>query len=157
RVDKEREKNALYSNISNDKLNSTSSLVEALDIQLKQAKSQLERERTLFFTRTSTQQAVEYALPRVGHLEGQLLQAKAAKRIAEHARPGREQGDFYGPRRLVGVLPQFLVNLDDAAARHKLALKREKLARERAKRLTYYAPFDGKVVKLLKSVGATMN
>src|SRR5262249_38805848 len=60
RVDKEREKNALYSNISNDKLNSTSSLVEALDIQLKQAKSQLERERTLFFTRTSTQQAVEY-------------------------------------------------------------------------------------------------
>jgi multidrug resistance efflux pump len=157
RVDKEREKNNLYLSISKDKLKSANSLVEALEIQLGQAKSQYERERTLLVTRSTSQQLVEQAFARVGSLEGQLLQAKADQRIAEHALIALKQGDFFDQRRLVGDLPQFLVNLQDAEARHKLGVKRETLARDRAKRLVYFAPFDGKVVKLLKVVGATMN
>ncbi len=157
RVDKEREKLALYLNISKDKLQSSQSLEDSLVVQLNEAKSELKRERSLVAKGASPTRFVEVAQSRVAELEGQLLQAKAEKRIAEHALTALKQGDFYDQRRLVGDLAQFLVNLDDAAARHRLAVKRERLARDRAKRLVYFAPFDGKVVKLLKVVGATMN
>jgi multidrug resistance efflux pump len=66
-------------------------------------------------------------------------------------------GDFYDHTRLVGDLPQFLVNLEDAKERLRIAEERVRVTKQHLRRLTYRSPFPGKVTKILKPSGSAVN
>ena len=155
RVEKESEKLDLHKTITKEKLESAQSLVAALTEQQRAEASVVDRLRRA--NNAASRQELELAQAKLALTEGQLLQAKAELKIAENSQVALKHGVFYDQRRLVGDLPQFLVNLKDAEERYTLAQKRVKQTEDRAARLTYRAPFDGKVVKVLKVVGGTMN
>ncbi len=157
RVTKEEEKMDLYKRITEDKITEVTALVASFTEQWKTAVAILNRERQLLTTHSTSPQFFELAQAREASLQGSLLQAQGELRIAQNALRAVRQGNFYDQHRLVGDLPQFLVNLEDARARDRLAAERLRLARARAEHLTYAAPFAGKVVRVLKVAGGTMN
>jgi multidrug resistance efflux pump len=157
RVAREEEKLALYQKITTDKVTEAESHVASLIEQWKRAASTLERERRLLPTGATSPQLFEQAESREAALRGSLQQAQSELRIARDALRAVGEGSFYDQRRLVGDLPQFLVNLQDARERDRLAAERVRLTKARAERLTYSAPFAGKVVRVLKAAGNTMN
>jgi multidrug resistance efflux pump len=157
RVAREEEKLALYRNITTDKVTEAEALVANLTEQWKTAAANLDREHRLLSMRATSQQSLEQAEAREAALQGSLQQAQGELRIARNALRAVGQGSFYDQRRLVGDLPQFLVNLQDARERDRLATERVRLTKARAERLTYSAPFAAKVVRVLKVAGNTMN
>src|SRR5262249_41396875 len=157
RVQKEKERLALYKGITQSRLEKAQAQVEGLTRQVKAAQAQAARTKLLVGQRSASQEEVDRIELVVAGLDANLGLQKAEKQIAEQALESLKHGDFYDGRRLVGDLQQFLVNLDDARERYNVAKERVKQARNRVARLTYHAPFDGKVVKLLKVVGGTIN
>jgi multidrug resistance efflux pump len=157
RVEKERQTFDVYRTITTDKLESAQSLVAALTEQRGAQAAIVNRSLRLQPSGAATREDLEVAQQKLALLEGQLLQARSELKIAENARQALKQDVFYDQRRLVGDLPQLLVNLKDAEERYTLAQQRLRETEARAARLTYRAPFDGKVVKVLKVVGGTMN
>lgn len=154
RIGKEKEKLKLYERITRAKLASADALVSAYTIQLTAHSAILQREQTLVDSATGGAQAVNMTQARVAELEGLLLQARAEKLVAETAVDAIKQGSFYNSRELVGDLAAYQEKLDDAKERIQLTEQRVLQIRERVKRLTYRAPFDGKVVKVLKAAGS---
>jgi multidrug resistance efflux pump len=157
RVKKEREQVARYQGLTEAKRDRAQAQVESLDRQAKIARRLLDRALRVTESGATSQEDIDRREMTLAGLEGGLLQARAELRIAEQAVETLKHGEFYDQRRLVGDLPQYLVNLDDARERHRVAAKRLEFTRARAKRLTYHAPFDGRVVKLLKTPGGTMS
>src|SRR5262249_8441762 len=140
--------------ITKAKLASATAQVDSFEGQLKATKAILDRELGLMNSAIGAVQAVNQSQARVAELEGLLLHARAEQRIAETSLDAIKHGSFYDQRHLVGDLSQYEVNLTDARQRIILAQQRVVQTRDRVKRLTYTAPFDGKVVKLLKTPGS---
>lgn len=157
RVAKEQEKLALYEHITKAKLASNTAQVDSYTRQLEANKTILDRELTLMNNAVGAVQVVNQTQARVAELEGLLLHAQAEKRIAETSLDALKHGSFYDQRHLVGDMSQYEVNLADARQRIRLAEQRVTQTRDRVKRLTYLAPFDGKVVKLMKAPGSVTN
>jgi multidrug resistance efflux pump len=157
RVQKEQEKQNFYQKITTDKVVAADELVAALELQLRSAELDVRRARTLNARSAESDQHLEQATARHAQLKGELMQAKAERRIQENAKKAVDRGDFYDHFRLVGDLPQFLVNLQDARERLRLADGHLAQAKRRAERLTYVSPVSGKVVKILKPVASTIN
>jgi hypothetical protein len=127
----------------------------ALTRQVAAANGTLELERGQLKVGVGSAIDVNLAELRAAEFEGLLLQARAEKLIAETSLESIKQGSFYNTRQLVGDLPQLEVTVDDCRRRVVLAQQRATQCRDRLKRLTYTAPFDGRVVKLLKAPGAS--
>lgn len=157
RIAKEKDKLALYEHITKAKLASATAQVDSFTRQLEANKAILERELGLMNNAIGAIQTVNQTQSRVAELEGELLHAQAEKRIAETSLEAIKHGSFYDQRHLVGDMSQYEVNLTDARQRIALAEQRVVQTRDRVKRLTYPAPFDGKVVKLLKTPGSVTN
>jgi multidrug resistance efflux pump len=157
RVDTERKRLAFYKKASQEKLVSAKELVTSLDNQYRTAKQILDRYRELSRTKAESIQHVEEAEGRCAQLSYLLIQAKAELAIAENAVLAVNNGDFYDHTRLVGDLPQFLVNLEDAKERLRIAEERSRVTKQHLRRLTYRAPFPGKVTKILKPAGSAVN
>jgi multidrug efflux pump subunit AcrA (membrane-fusion protein) len=157
RVQKEKELLTLYPEVIAAKLEQARGQVSALTKQVQVGKVMLARAVDLASRKSSSAEAVNALELALAGFEKELALQNGEVRIAEQALNALEKGSYYNSRQLVGDLPQYLVNLEDARERFKVADERVKLARDRARRLTYSAPFDGKVVKLLKGVGGTMN
>lgn len=157
RVQKEKALLTIYPEITEAKLEQAKGQVAALTTQVQVGKVMLDRAVDLASRNSASKDAVNALELALAGFEKELEIQKGEVRIEEQALRALKIGSYYNSRQLVGDLPQFLVNLEDAKERFKVADDRVKLARERARRLTYFAPFDGKVVKLLKGVGGTMN
>jgi multidrug resistance efflux pump len=157
RVEKEKEKLAMYKRITQDKLTSVQEQVNALTNERRAAENKANRTRELIRSGGATRQELETDLSAVAAMNGQLQQATANLRIAERSLDAVEKGDFFDQYRLVGDLPQLLVNLEDARERLRIATDRLALSQEHVNRLTYRAPFAGRVVRVLKPAAATVN
>jgi multidrug resistance efflux pump len=157
RVETERKRLAFYQKASQEKLLSAKELVTSLDNQYRTAKQILDRYRELLRTKAESVQRVEEAEGRCAQLSYLLIQAKAELAIAENAVLAVNNGDFYDHTRLVGDMPQFLVNLEDAKERQRIAEERVRVTKQHLRRLTYRAPFRGKVTKILKPSGSAVN
>ncbi len=157
RVQKEKEKVARYQGLTEANRDRARAQVEKLTRQARAARTQLERVQRLTVRGASAQEEIDQRELTLAGFEGSLLEAQADLKIAEQAVETIKHGEFYDQRRLVGDLQQYLVNLDDARERHNVAAKALEYTRTRVKRLTYHAPFDGRVVKLLKPTGGTMS
>jgi multidrug resistance efflux pump len=147
----------LYPEIAQAKLDMAKGQVAGLTAQVEAARAMLKRHQSLAATKTTSSDTVNEKELALAGYERELAVQQGEMRIAEQALSSLKRGSYYNSRELVGALPQYLVGLQDAQEKLRIAADRVKLAEAHARRLTYVAPFDGKVVKLLKAVDGTMN
>ncbi|MEW5850737.1 MAG: HlyD family efflux transporter periplasmic adaptor subunit [Myxococcota bacterium] len=157
RLRNEEQKLKVYKDISRNKLAAARELVASLSARKTAAEGQLRRLRALQSGGAVSEQMVEQAESRLAEVQGALAQARAEQRIAESAQVAVRNGAFYDERTLVGDLQSQAVSQEDARERVKLAEAQLKLAEERVDRLTYRAPTNGKVLRMGKVVGMTVN
>jgi len=157
RVKAESELLKLYPEITQAKLEMAKGQVAALTAQVDVARAMLTRARLLVANKSTSKDAVNEQEIALAGYERELAVQQGEMRIAEQALASLKRGSYYNSRQLVGDLPQFLVGLQDAQEKLRIAAERVNLAEAHARRLTYVAPFDGKVVKLLKAVDGTMS
>jgi multidrug resistance efflux pump len=157
RMPAETEKLAYYQKIAADQLTAAKETVTALTGRLQVAELQLKRLQRLNASKSVSNQELENGEAQRADLNGRLMQAQAELRIAENANKAVARGYFYDRLRIEDDVPQLMITRDDARQRLKVAEERVQRARERARRLTYLAPYAGKVVKILKPAHSATN
>jgi multidrug resistance efflux pump len=152
------EQMAIYLGIAHHKQKMASERVKALSIETESAQKNLARLESLVHQGLEPNSSLDAATAAFARVKGELNQALPDLDLANDAVHAAEQGSFYDGFRLIGELPEQTIREESAAARVHLA--EQELAsdpRGSGGRTIYSAPFPGRLVRITKSPGSTVD
>lgn len=151
------EQMTIYLGIARHKQKMASERVKALSIETEAAQKNLTRLESLVRQGLEPNSTLDAATAAFARVKGELNQALPDLDLANDAVRAAEQGSFYDGFRLIGELPAETIREESAAARVRLAEQELASDHEGSGRTTYSAPFPGRVVRITKSPGSTVD
>jgi multidrug resistance efflux pump len=152
-----KEQLAIYRGIARHKQQVATERVKALQIQTESAENSLHRTETIVAQGLDSQSELDKAKAVYANVKGELDQAVPELEVANDAVKAAEHGSFYDGFRLIGAGPEAEQREREAEARVKLAQDQVTGFHEGTGRTTYTAPFPGRVVRVAKSPGSTVD
>ena len=152
-----KEQIAIYRGIARHKQQVAEERVKALTIQAESAEKGLQRIETLVNQGLESAAALDQARAQYANVKGELDQAIPELEVANDAVKASDKGSFYDGFRLIPEGPAAEQRQRDAEAHVRLAEQQVSGFHEGTGRTTYRAPFPGRVVRLTKSPGSTVN
>jgi multidrug resistance efflux pump len=151
------DKMSIYIGIARHKQKMASERVKALAIETESAQRNLSRVESLVRDGLEPRSALDEANASFAKVKGDLNQALPDLDLANDAVRAAEQGSFYDGFRLIGELPDQAIREDAAAAHVRIAEQELATDHGGSGRTTYSVPFPGRVVRITKSPGSTVD
>jgi multidrug resistance efflux pump len=131
--------------------------VKSLRIETEAAAKALHRMETIAAQGLASASELDNARAAHARVQGQLAQAIPELEVANDAVKAADKGSFYDGFRLIAEGPAAEQREREARARVQLAEEQVSGFHEGTGRTTYTAPFAGRVVRITKSPGSTVN
>jgi acetyl/propionyl-CoA carboxylase alpha subunit len=147
----------IYKSIALHKQKIAIERVNALTVETESAEKELARVEALVKAGMEPSSDLDAANAVYAKVKGQLSEAKPELELANDAVRAADHGSFYDGFRLVGELPDEMIREDAARARAKIADERLSAAQNSSGLSTYTVAFPGRVVRIAKSAGSTVN
>jgi multidrug resistance efflux pump len=147
----------IYERIAAHKREIASERVRGLTIETESAEKNLARIETIVRAGLESNAALDEAKASFAKVQGELNTAIPELEVAKEAVRAAEHGSFYDGFRLIGELPEESIRLSAAQARVQIAENQLAATQEGSGHATYSVPFPGRVVRITKSPGSTVN
>jgi len=152
-----KEQIAIYRRIARDKQKVAAERVKSLKVEAESAAKALRRIETIAAQGLASASEVDNVRAAHARVQGDLNQAIPELEVANDAVKAADKGSFYDGFRLIDEGPAAEQRERAAAARVRLAEEQVSTFHEGSGRTTYTAPFAGRVVRITKSPGSTVN
>jgi multidrug resistance efflux pump len=147
----------IYQGISRHKQQAASERVKSLEIEAESAEKNLVRVQAIVGAGLDSPAELDKAKALYANVKGELDQARPELELANDAVRAADRGSFYDGFRLIDEGPAADLREREAEAHVKLAEQQVTSFHEGTGRTTYKAPFAGRVVRMTKSPGSTVD
>ena len=147
----------IYRSIADHKQEIASEHVKSLTVQTETAEKNLARVQSIVEKGLGPTSDLDAAKAEYARVKGDLDQAIPELALANDAVEAARHGSFYDGFRLIGAGPDAELRQQDAEAKLKIAEGQVSQFHEGTGRTTYTAPFAGRVLRVNKSPGSTVN
>lgn len=147
----------IYQGIARHKQQAAAERVKSLVIEAESAEKNLVRVQAIVGAGLDSPAELDKAKALYANVKGELDQARPELELANDAVRAADRGSFYDGFRLIDEGPAADLREREAEARVKLAEQQVATFHEGTGRTTYKAPFAGRIVRVTKSPGSTVD